>query len=353
MLNFYPGPSKLDSGISQYFQEAVASGILEKNHRSQDFEALYKEVKALFQHKLLMPKNYELLFLSSATEAWEVISQSFVVNGSTHFFNGSFGDKWCQYAKKIKPATEGHSFDYGGEPVINAIEGTPELIALTHTETSNGTYLTKSLQNEIRIAFPESLIAYDATSSMGGIDINWALGDLWFASVQKCFGLPAGLGVLVVSPAAIQQAQKVGNNSHYNSFMFMLDNARKFQTHYTPNVANIFLLKKVLENRPLINSVQEKILKRSKLIYETVATLENFVALIKDDAVRSPTVICLKVTEQLITKVKEEALSQDILLGNGYGDLKESTIRLANFPAINDGDFEHLLLFLTDFDKMY
>jgi phosphoserine aminotransferase len=54
---------------------------------------------------------------------------------------------------------------------------------------------------------PDALIAVDATSSMAGVELDWQSADIWFASVQKCFGLPAGMAVMVCSPRALQYAE--------------------------------------------------------------------------------------------------------------------------------------------------
>lgn len=353
MLNFYPGPSHLDAQIGTYYQEAVKSGILEKNHRSPDFEKLYREVKALFHTKLSLPVDYELIFVSSATEAWEVMSQSFVRNVSTHHYNGAFGEKWYQYAKKLKPNCIAFEFGLTESPHLELARNSTELIALTHTETSNGTFLPKTIQQEFRKNYHDNLIAYDATSSMAGLVLNWELGDIWFASVQKCFGLPAGLGVMLISPKAVEKAAEIQEDGHYNSFLFMLQNAKKWQTHYTPNVANIFLLKSVLENRKPIREVDLKLRERANYIYDEIIKLKKINCQIVESDTRSPTVICLKADEDIISDLKLRALNQNILLGNGYGSFKNSTIRLANFPAIGDDGFERLLLFLSDFDKRY
>lgn len=66
-----------------------------------------------------------------------------------------------------------------------------------------------------------ALIAIDATSWFGGVVFDWMLGDVWFASVQKCLGLPAGMGIMVCSPKALEKARKVNDILRYNSLLFM------------------------------------------------------------------------------------------------------------------------------------
>ncbi len=68
---------------------------------------------------------------------------------------------------------------------------------------------------------------------------------------------------------------------------------------------------------------------------------------------RSSTVIALKGRAALIDKLKRAASENNILLGNGYGEYKADTFRLANFPAITDFEFDFLLNFLKKFDSAY
>jgi phosphoserine aminotransferase len=94
---------------------------------------------------------------------------------------------------------------------------------------------------------------------MAGIKLDFRLADIWYASVQKCFGLPAGLGLLICSPGAIKQAEELGERNHYNSLTFMKEMMNKWQTPFTPNVLGIYLLMRVLENAPRIDMVHKKI----------------------------------------------------------------------------------------------
>jgi phosphoserine aminotransferase len=353
MLNFYPGPSKLDARISQYYQEAVASGILEKNHRSSDFELLYKHVKKLFHTKLSMPQDYSMLFVSSATECWEIISQSLSSSGTTHFYNGAFGEKWFKYAAKINPKSNAFEFGLEGSPELLSGRFGSQILAFTQNETSNGTQLSNEIQQKIRKHYPNHLIAYDATSSLGGIYMDWTRADIWFASVQKCFGLPAGLGVLIVNKRAIDCAKVFGDRKYYNSLLFMLENASKNQTHYTPNISNIYLLSRLLEERDAIDEIGRNLKERALRLYFEFDKLKSVKPLITNTDFRSSTVLTLEGGSEKISSLKIEAAKEGFILGNGYGKLQDSTVRIANFPAITNDEFDHLLLFLSDFDKMY
>ncbi|WMN10713.1 aminotransferase class V-fold PLP-dependent enzyme [Marivirga salinae] len=349
--NFYPGPSKIYPQVAGYFQEAMELGILERNHRSKAFQELFSTTKGLLKSKLNIPLDYEIVMVSSATECWEIISQSFIQNKSQHFFNGAFGEKWCNYTQKILPKAEAISFGLNENPSLQSVENA-ELLAFTHNETSNGSAISEQFQKQLRTKFSNSLIAYDATSSMAGYELDWEMGDIWYASVQKCFGLPAGMALMVVSPKAIMRAKEIDESDHYNSFNFILKNALDNQTHHTPNIANIFMLNRLMRNVENISAIHQNLKKRKEQFFNELSKLEKLSSIIQFNELQSDTVFCLRGEKDIIRKLKEEAEKEGFILGNGYGGWKENTIRIANFPAIPNQHYIDLINFLLRFDKM-
>ena len=87
MITFAPGPSKVYDALPRYMQEAYEAGILSANHRSSLFMNLYQETEQLMREKLHLPEGYRLLFTSSATENWEIITQSVVEQASYHIYS--------------------------------------------------------------------------------------------------------------------------------------------------------------------------------------------------------------------------------------------------------------------------
>jgi len=187
------------------------------------------------------------------------------------------------------------------------------------------------------------LIAVDATSAMAGSNIEFKNADIWYASVQKCFGLPAGMAVMVLSPKAIERSHDIGEDNHYNSLNFVLSNFEKFQTPFTPNVLDIYLLKRTLDQSKGAVYIQDKLRKRKREYEEFIARFKDFEFLIKNEGVRSDTVLAIKHKD--VEKVKKLALESSILLGSGYGKLKTDTFRIANFPAIKKREVEKLRTF--------
>ena len=346
MITFYPGPSKVYPQVEQYLSDAYQSGILSVNHRSEPFMAMLRETIEAMKTNLGIPEGYEIYFCSSATECWEIIAQSLISTKSLHVFNGAFGEKWLEYTQKIKPETNGFSFDINTLPRISDIvsDQENEVICLTHNETSNGTALPFSFFAELRKQ-TEQVIAVDATSSMAGVEFPWKEADVWYASVQKCFGLPAGLSVIIASPRAIQQAEKIGDRNFYNSFLFVRDNFLRYQTPYTPNALGIYLAGRVMKQVESLTIVSAQTKKRAAEWYAFL-TEHGYSVLVDQDEVRSDTVIAVSGSKDKVAYIKKEARENGIMLGNGYGAWKETTFRIANFPAISQDEIDQLKNFL-------
>ncbi len=346
MLNFYPGPSKLHANIDLHLQEATASGILSMNHRSMDFMHLYQQVQENFQQFYDLPKGYNVYFTSSATECWTILAQSFPNRSFLHIYNGSFGKKWMEVSKQLELEHTSLVFDIHAELSLTEIDPdlSAEIVCTTLVETSNGTFLSKDIQASIRETFSEALIAVDATSALAGIPVNWEHADIWFASVQKCFGLPSGLGILILSPAAQHTIEYRSKDIQYNSLKRILENGASFQTTHTPNILGIYLLAKRLKEIDINEFFKRN--ERINYLYNLFSSHPSLQPLIIEKGVQSATVLTLKGDEEYIKQVKKSLKAQDIIIGSGYGIWKENTIRLANFPAHTDEDFEQLLLVL-------
>lgn len=314
--------------------EAMDSGILGMNHRSGVFMDMLSATITRMKEKLMIPDDYEVFMVSSATECWEIIAQSLIREKSLHLYNGAFGEKWFEYTGRIREAG-GLSFGLNEIPVLPDNHASYDLLCLTHNETSNGTEIPVPVMRAIRKEF-KGMITVDATSSMGGVWLDWEAADVWFASVQKCFGMPPGMGIMVVSPNAMHIAQEVNDSSYYNSLLFIASNFRKRQTPYTPNTLGIYLLGRLFEKVDRIDETDKA----------TTVSAEKWFSYFEDrkinpltenPQIRSRTVIPFVTDHAENTAGIRKFLSgENIVIGNGYGEWKDNSLRIANFPAIED-----------------
>lgn len=357
MINFYPGPSKVYDRLKDFSKEAFESGILEQNHRSQPFMDLLQETISLLKKHLNIPENYKVYFTSSATECWEICAQSLIRGKVQFLYNGAFGKKWFKYTvtnPQINattnyelPTIRGTRFFINQKVEEVEIDPENDVVCWVSSETSNGTHTSFESIKILKEKSPKALLVVDATSSLGGENYDIADADVWFSSSQKCFGMPSGLGIMVVSPLALERAIEINERNHYNSLIFIEENFKKFQTHYTPNILGIYLFKRLLETLPNINYVSEKLYKRSDRIIDFFENSEYFDLLVENPDTRSKTVVAIvpRDMEIAIKFFKEN----EVIIGKGYGEWKNNTLRIANFPAIPDEDFEELFRLLENY----
>ena len=347
---FNPGPSAVYPTVRQYLVDAYDEEWLEAPHRSEKVIGLVRQTVADLKTKLNIPQDYTVLFTGSATECWEILAQSLTPHRSFHFYNGAFGEKWLSYARALRPDSHGQQFGLDELPSLAPLPFDPaatDLVCITQNETSTATQLRETFILNLYNRLGGALLAVDATSSMAGVNLKFIKADIWFASVQKCFGLPAGLGLLVLSPRAVAQARAVNDRAHYNALPAMLAQMLNHQTNYTPNVLGIYLLSRVLADRSPIKVVHQHLVERAEKLYAFFEQATPLTPLVTNPETRSTTVIGLRGEPALIDGIKSKARTAGLHLGSGYGPLKSTTIRLANFPAVSDAAMEALVHFFA------
>ncbi|HEY6437668.1 MAG TPA: hypothetical protein VIY47_13835, partial [Ignavibacteriaceae bacterium] len=123
----------------------------------------------------------------------------------------------------------------------------------------------------------------------------------------------------------------------------------QWQTSYTPNVLGIYLLMRVLKDSKNIRSVHKQIEERAKAWQDFFKNGKNLRLYIRNQKVRSHTVITITGNPELLNEVKSKSKKNGFVLGEGYGKLKNETFRIANFPALKNNEIKRL----KDFLKRY
>jgi phosphoserine aminotransferase len=348
MYSFYPGPSQTHEFLAYDLLQAHSSGLLSVNHRSTLGMELILDCKQAVKKYFDLPKNYEVYLLGSATECWETIAQSFPSHTFGFLSNGAFGKKWCDYTQKLVKQKPSHVvFDHNETPPIEQLP-IADILCLTHCETSNGTELSNEFLTNARATFA-GLICLDATSSMAGKSIPFAEVDITFASVQKCFGLPAGMAVMILSPNAIESVAKNDPNKHYNSLRFMGENFKLNQTPFTPNMLGIYLLKTHLERAESQLLVYSRLKSQAALWYTFLENHAHLKPLVNLSLVRSQTVIAVACDQpQVLHTIFDKTEKAGFQQGKGYGPWANNSFRIANFPAHSTDKIEALKTILLD-----
>lgn len=348
---FTVGPSQIYPTVPKYVKEAVERNILSLSHRSGEFKNMFSDVVENIKQLLSIPSDYEIVFLPSATEAMERTLQGVVEKESFHIVHGAFGKKFKEIADDLGKKASVYQLDITGFADEIEIPKSVELVCLTQSDTSNGSWISPEFIYQIKKKYPEKLIAIDIVSSVPIVNLDFSKVDIAFFSVQKGFGLPAGLGVMVISPDAYKKAQQVKDKGYsigsYHSLLSLIQQAKKFQTPETPNVLGIFLFKQVLRDmlEKGIGTIRKQADIKASMLYEFFDQHQEYKPVITHPDFRSSTVIVVEArdTETIHTRLSKEGMK----VGKGYGSKEDDHIRIANFPSHTVDQIEMLIQALS------
>lgn len=309
---------------------------------------LYGTAVTGLRRLMSIPKDYEVFFISSGTEGMERVIQNCVEKVSGHIVDGSFSRRWQTVSEQLGKKTESLTVSEGHVPDFKKARFSKqvELICVTQNETSTGVMITSQAITKLHKKYPQVLIAVDMVSCAPTVALDIASTDCVIFSVQKAFGLPAGLGVVIASPRAMKKSMaltKKASTGTYHSFTELKKYADKQQTPDTPNVLDIYLLSKIVGdlNKIGIKKLRAQTQERAEKIYDLITNHPAYSPFVKEKSARSTTTIVVGVVGGS-ARVIEALKKQGIVVSSGYKDFKEKQIRIGNFPAHNEHDFKKL-----------
>jgi phosphoserine aminotransferase len=346
---FTPGPAQLYPTFEKHLQTFLNEQLGSISHRSQQYRDLHKFTVDQLRILLNVPDTHAILFLGSASEIWERILFSCVELESFHLINGSFSKKFYDYSNALNKYA--HKFEKPMGQGFTAAEidvpSYAELICVTHNETSSGVQMPVAEIHKLKQKHPSKFIAVDMVSSAPYPDLDYSLIDTAFFSVQKAFGLPAGLGVWIVSERCLQKAEYIRTQysiGAHNDLPTLWKNSLNNETPATPNVMGIYLLGKIAEdfNKIGVSTMRKETEHKASLLYKFVNKATGFSAFVKEKAYRSQTVIVTD-TISLSADIIKNIKAKGMVIGSGYGQFKTAQLRIANFPATSVEDVEKLI----------
>lgn len=357
---FTAGPAELYPTFEKHLMAAVNEQVGSISHRSAAYKKIHQHTDEQLRELMNIPAESAIMFTGSASEIWERILLNLVELESFHLINGSFSKKFYEYAislkkyahKLEKPLGEGFSYD---EPDVPEFV---ELIATTQNETSTGVQMREPDIHRLKRSNSSRLMAVDMVSSAPIPELDLNLIDTAFFSVQKAFGMPAGLGVWIANEACLEKSLKVRSNEKFEMHIgahhdlpTLWEQSKKFQTPSTPNVVAIYLLGKIAEdmNAIGIETIRKETDNKAKMIYNYLTDSVLLNPSVAHEAHRSRTVAvadCVIDSSVIIEKLK----AKNLIIGAGYGSNKSKQIRIANFPATSIEQTEQLIEALRELE---
>jgi len=347
-INFTPGPSQLYFTVEDHMKQAFRDGIPSLSHRSKKFEKIFADAVNGLRQLLNVPAGYHIYFTGSATEIWERSIENLVEETSFHLVNGSFSKRFFEISVQLGKKATKQEVPVGEGFSDSLIVPPAELIAVTHNETSTGVSLPLDFIYNLKKQHPDALLVVDAVSSLPYPDFDYSKLDSVFFSVQKGFGLPAGLGVWLINERCLAKAEQLlakGRSiGSYHNLPSLHAHALKNQTPETPNVLAIYLLAQVVSDmlRHSAHKIRKETEYKSILLYNTLNKHPHLKPFVKAERFQSRTVIVAESGEHT-EKITALLIEKGMLPGDGYGPSKKHQLRFANFPTHAKEHFELLV----------
>ena len=347
-----PADGRFGSGPSKVRPDAVAAlaaaapTYLGTSHRQAPVRSVVGRAREGMADLFALPEGYEVVLGNGGAACfWDVALFSLIERRSQHL---SFGNFSASFAGLVNRAAQAH---LDSPDVIEAPAGThpdpkpnPDVdaYALTHNETSTGV----AMEVLRPVPVEEGLVLVDATSAAGGMRVDPTQFDAYYFSPQKGFGSDGGLWIALVSPAALERADKIKASGRWIPESLNLDtaveNSRMNQTYNTPALATLFLMCDQLE-WIMANGGLEWAASRcetsSNLLYGWAEKSDYATPFVADHADRSPVVGTVDLDPSIDAKTVTKVLrANGIVDTEPYRKLGRNQLRVAMFPAVEPDD---------------
>jgi phosphoserine aminotransferase len=237
------GPSRVRAEQIAAFS-AEGARLMGTSHRQAPVKNLVKRVQEGLMELFHNPEGYEIVLGNGGSTAfWDAAAFSLVEKKAQNLVHGEFGAKFASALTNPwldKPTV------INGEPgsrLALEVETGVDSYAYAQNETSTGVVTpVKRLAG----ADAGALFFTDATSAAGGIDFDPLETDVYYFAPQKNFASDGGLWFSLMSPAAVERAEKIAASDRYIpeflSVKTAIDNSRLNQTLNTPAISTLFFL---------------------------------------------------------------------------------------------------------------
>lgn len=344
---FIPGPVKVNEDVLQQLARPTLG------HRGKEYAQLHSSTVDMLK-KILFTTQNVFLSTSSASGIWEAAIRNCVDFNETVLCSccGAFSDKWADVVRSCGRKTDEIKVEWGKPVLPEMIDeklstGKYAAVTLMYNETSTGLmnplYETSEM---MKGKYPDVLVFVDAVSAMVGLPLHFdKLGwDVAFASVQKAFAIPPGLAVAAVSNRALEKSKKVPQRGYYFDFQSFAKSAEKNQTPTTPSIPHIMALNYQCEK--ILAEGMENVWKRHKKMGDFARSwAKKKFDVFCEEKYASNTLTTIKNTRGIVVADVISAVQKkhNTAFGNGYGDLKEKTFRVAHMGDITLEEVKELL----------
>lgn len=347
---FGSGPSRIRAAQMEALQ-SVSRSVLGTSHRQAPVKDVVGRVRSGLSELFALLEGYEVVLGNGGSTAfWDVAVFELIERRSQHLVLGEFSQKFASEAAGA-PHLEDPEILRSEPGALPQAAANPDVDAYAwpHNETSTG--VMAPVQRPAG-AGQDQLVLVDATSVAGAAAVDISQTDAYYFAPQKAFASDGGLWLSVLSPAAIERAQRLGAASDrwtpsFLSLTSAIENSRKNQTLNTPAVATLVLLAEQIEwmlAQGGLAWADARTRATSGMLHEWAARRDEITPFVADAAARSQVVTTLDVDEAIdATAITSVLRAHGVVDIEPYRKLGRNQLRIATFPAVGEDDTAALI----------
>ena len=342
-----PGPTNVPDRVLRAMHRA------QEDHRSSAFPDLthgvLRDLKPVFGTTAGRP----FVFASTGTGMWEAALTNTLAPGdrvlAARF--GQFSHLFIDTAERLGLKVDVIDLEWGealdpsrvADALVADTAHAIQAVLLVHNETATGvTNDVAAVREAIYDAQHPALLLVDGVSSIGSLEFRfdeWGV-DVAVCGSQKGFMMPAGLGMLCLSPKALARIEAARFPRAYFDLRPQVLHNDQGYFPYTPAIAHLFGLREALDmiaeqGMPAIASRHARL---GEGVRRAVAAWGlRFCA--RDPERRSNTVTAIVVPEGKDARHVIDAAYRrwDLALGSGLGRLNGKVFRIGHLGDLNEG----------------
>jgi phosphoserine aminotransferase len=294
--------------------EALNKALVGRSHRSKPGKTKLKDAIERTRKLLGIPANYKVgIVPASDTGAMEMAMWSLLGPMEVDIFAWeSFGEDWVtDTVKQLKLKANVHKAAYGEIPDLKTAKNR-DVVFLWNGTTSG----VKVPNGDWIPADRDGITICDATSAAFAMELPWDKLDVTTFSWQKVLGGEAAHGMLVLSPNAVTRLESYTPHWPMPKIFRMTKGGKLVDGIFegeTINTPSMIAVEDYLDALTWAESVGglKGLIKRSN---DNLAVLDAWTRksgwagfLAKDQAIRSNTSVCIKITDPWFASLGDEA----------------------------------------------
>lgn len=353
---FLPGPTEVHPDVLA----AQAQPMI--GHRGQAIEELMGSIeeglKPVFQ-----TERPVVISTSSATGLMEAAARNGVPNGGKVLclVNGAFSQRFSEIVAMSGRTADLWEVPWGNTHSADELsdrlaEGDYDAVTLSQSETSTGALQDLEAIAAVVSEDPRALLLVDSVTGIGGVKTltdEWGV-DFILTGSQKALALPPGLAFAVSSEAMLDRARQIPDRGWYFDLDQLHEQVQDRQTPATPAVSLLYALDLQL-SRMAAEGIEARWGRHLAMQQRTFEWIEGKagagveLGVFASEGSRSPTVTCITMPGGVnAASVVKEMESRGWVIGDGYGKLKDSTIRIGHMGDHTVAELDALLEVLDE-----